>query len=353
MIRTRVDLQKLNTFGLPSVAERYLPLTRIEQLDSPEFRRAPALVLGGGSNLLLMPEVAGLTAHVLFGGVEEVGASAGRPPADPAALRDAKHGERNSDVHLRVGGGVDWNQLVRYTLDEGYGGMENLVLIPGTVGASPVQNIGAYGAEVAELITAVHVWEYGYGARTLTPQDCEFGYRDSRFKREPGRFLITAVDFRLNRHPDRVNTTYGAITAELDRLGIDRPVPSDVALAVTNIRRSKLPDWFFLGNSGSFFKNPVVEMGVLERIKADYTDVPAYPITDTHVKLAAGWLIDRAGLRGARKGPVGSYDKQALVMVNHGGAGGTDVLSFSQDIQKGVADRFGVTLEREVRLVGA
>ncbi|OAV45861.1 UDP-N-acetylenolpyruvoylglucosamine reductase [Lewinella sp. 4G2] len=333
-------MRGLNTFGLPSVAESYLPLRDLAQLESPHFRTTPALVLGGGSNLLLRENVPGLTVHVLLGGVQELGAAAGAGSGT------------GTDVHLRVGGGVDWNQLVRYTLDQGLAGMENLVLIPGTVGASPVQNIGAYGAEVADLITAVHVWEYGHGARTLRPDECDFGYRDSRFKKEPGRFLITAVDFRLQRNASSVNTSYGAIIAELERLGVDQATPADVALAVTNIRRSKLPDWFFLGNSGSFFKNPVVPKTTHERIQQDYPQAPSYPIDTDHVKLPAGWLIDRAGLRGARDGQVGTYAKQALVMVNHGGATGEDILAFSSRVQTTVLEKFGVNLEREVRLIG-
>ena len=341
MIQHDVNLLKFNTFGLPSVAEQYLPLTDLAQLNTAAFEQAPNLVLGGGSNLLLQEKVPGLTVHILLGGVEEMGEVAG-----------AKLGRKSNDIYLRAGGGVDWNQLVRYTLDRGYAGLENLVLIPGTVGASPVQNIGAYGAEVADVIHAVHVWEYGHGARTLTPEDCGFGYRDSRFKREPGRFLITAVDFRLRRHAETVNTSYGAITAELERLSIEQPTPADVALAVTNIRRSKLPDWFFLGNSGSFFKNPVVELTVANRIKETYPEVPTYPIDPTHVKLPAGWLIDKAGLKGARDGRVGTYAKQALVMVNYGGASGAEVLAFSERVRATVLEKFEVELEREVQRVG-
>ena len=352
MIRHDVNLLKFNTFGLPARAERYLPLTSPQQLNDPVFRQTPALVIGGGSNLLLQDEVAGLTVHMLLGGVADLGKASEGLQSQFMAGAGAVPGGKSGEVYLRAGGGVDWNQLVRYTLDRGYAGMENLVLIPGTVGASPVQNIGAYGAEVADLIHAVHVWEYGYGARTLSPEACEFGYRDSRFKKEPGRFLITAVDFRLQRHVDGVNTSYGAIAAELDRLGIAEPGPADVALAVTNIRRSKLPDWFFLGNSGSFFKNPVVELPVANRIKETYPDLPTYPIDPTHVKLPAGWLIDRAGLKGARDGAVGTYYRQALVLVNHGGASGAEVLAFSQRMQSVVLKQFGVQLEREVRLIG-
>lgn len=347
MIRNRIALGALNTFGLPATAERYLALTDPSQLSLPELKSAPHLVLGGGSNLLLREEIPGLTVHVLLGGMQLLAAL--RPSAVGAAA-GAKPGREAGEVRLRVGAGVDWNQLVRYTLDRGWAGFENLVLIPGTVGASPVQNIGAYGAEVAEFITAVHVWEYGVGAKTLSPEECSFGYRDSRFKHEPGRFLITAVDFRINAPDHQLRTGYGAITKELERLEVTNPTASDVALAVTNIRRSKLPDWFFLGNSGSFFKNPVVPLTDLERLQADYPDIPSYPIDEASVKLPAGWLIDQAGLKGARFGRVGTYRHQALVIVNHGGATGREVLAYSEFVQRAVQDRFGVGLEREVRL---
>ncbi len=344
-----VSLANLNTFGLSSIAERYLALTDLAQLEGPEFKQAPDLVLGGGSNMVLLETIPGLTVHVLLGGVTVLS----HPNTDvvrPMTELATDNSPLPSTL-LRVGAGVDWNQLVRYTLDQGWYGLENLILIPGTVGAAPVQNIGAYGAEVAERIVAVHVWEYGVGARSLSPEECDFGYRDSRFKREPDRFLITAVDLRLNGEHE-LKTGYGAIQAELARLQIEEPTPKDVALAVTNIRRSKLPDWFFLGNSGSFFKNPVVPKVDHDRLKAQYEDLPAYPIDQDQVKLPAGWLIDRAGLKGARQGAIGTYEKQALVMVNHGGGSGREVLAFSEFVQATVREKFGISLEREVRLFG-
>lgn len=343
MIQHNVSLARLNTFNLPSVAERYLALTNLSQLKGSAFEQAPDLVLGGGSNMLLLDRVPGLTVHVCLGGIQFL---------TPIPANKRSSSLATDDLIVRVAAGVDWNQFVRYTLDKGWYGFENLILIPGTVGAAPVQNIGAYGAEVAERIEAVHVWEYGMGARVLTPEECDFGYRDSRFKREPGRFLITAVDLRLNGKHE-LKTGYGAIQTELARLKVDAPTPNDVALAVTNIRRSKLPDWFFLGNSGSFFKNPVVPMSVHNRLKSEYDDLPSYPIDAGHVKLPAGWLIDRAGLKGTRDGAVGTYGKQALVIVNHGGATGRDILAFSEHVQAEVLAKFGVSLEREVRVLGA
>ncbi|PPK88324.1 UDP-N-acetylmuramate dehydrogenase [Neolewinella xylanilytica] len=328
-MREGVNLQRYNTFGLPAIAERYLALTDVGQLSGEAFTEQPALVLGGGSNLVLLERIPGLTVHVLLSGIEST----------------------DGNGRFRVRAGTDWNQFVRYTLERGCPGMENLILIPGTVGAAPVQNIGAYGAEVAEFITAVHAWEYGKGMVELTPEDCAFGYRDSRFKREPGRFLITAVDFNLSeRRPLKLE--YGAIAEELERAGITDPTPRDVANAVTHIRRSKLPDWFFLGNSGSFFKNPVVERSHYGNLRETYADLPAYPIDDAYVKLPAGWLIDRAGLRGAGNERVGTYERQALVMVNRGGASGGDILAFSRHVQETVAEKFGVDLEPEVQVVG-
>lgn len=344
MIQPQVSLRRFNTFGLPATAESYLALNDPKQLELPEFQQAPSLVLGGGSNLLLLDEVPGLTVHVQLGGVRVLGAAAGaKQVVDKKAKKPA--------LIVRVGAGVDWNQFVRYTIDQGWYGLENLILIPGTVGAAPVQNIGAYGAEVAERIVAVHVWEYGHGVRSLSPEECRFGYRDSRFKHEPNRFLITAVDLRLNGEHE-LKTGYGAIQAELERLAIPEPSPADVALAVTNIRRGKLPDWFFFGNSGSFFKNPVVPRIHYERLQVGYPDLPAYPIDDAQVKLPAGWLIDQAGYKGKRNGAVGTYRHQALVMVNHGDATGQQVLAFSEEIQSVIKQKFDVDLEREVRLIG-
>jgi UDP-N-acetylmuramate dehydrogenase len=329
MIRTSVDLRGCNTFGLPAVAERYLALTSTDQLYDPVFARPPDLILGGGSNVLLLEQLPGLTVHVLIGGILE----------------------EDGRGRFLVAAGTDWNQFVRYTLAEGFAGLENLILIPGTVGAAPVQNIGAYGAEVSEFITEVHVWEYGKGKRVLLPEDCDFGYRDSRFKRQPDRYLITAVTFDLSgKRP--LKLSYGAIPTELERMGVNRPTAADVARAVTNIRRAKLPDWFFYGNSGSFFKNPVVSADDHQRLLRRFPDIPSYPLADGRVKLPAGWLIDRAGLRGTGTKTVGSYAGQALVLVNRGGATGREVLEFSARVRGIVKDRFGVALEREVQLRG-
>lgn len=326
------NLQAFNTFGLPSVAENYLAVNNLQQLYDWAPSQAPDLVLGGGSNLLLLDHVPGLTAHILLKGIELL--------------------QQNGDQYeVRVGAGINWHQFVLYALERGWHGLENLALIPGTVGAAPVQNIGAYGVEVAERILRVHAYEYRNGPVVIEAKDCAFAYRDSRFKAEPGRFLITSVDFSLGGDYT-VNTSYGAIQKCLEVNGVKTPLPGDVARAVIEIRNQKLPDWSLMGNSGSFFKNPIVDSETLERLQKSYPDLPNYPLADGRTKLAAGWLIDQAGWRGKRVGEVGCYKNQALVIVNHGNATGREVLVFSQQIQASILEKFGIQLEREVRLVG-
>ena len=332
MISKQRDLQSFNTFGLPSKAESYLEVNSLQQVLDWAPDKAPDLILGGGSNLLLLDQVPGLTAHILIKGVEILSEGQGR-------------------FEVRVGAGINWHQFVLHALENGWHGLENLALIPGTVGAAPVQNIGAYGVEVAERILRVHAYEYGHGPVVLSPEDCQFSYRDSRFKAEPGRFLITAVDFSLGGKY-QLNTSYGAIQNRLESNQISNPDPGDVARAVIEIRNQKLPDWSLLGNSGSFFKNPVVDESSFQKLKAVYENMPSYPLDNGKVKLAAGWLIDQAGWRGKREGEVGCYKNQALVIVNHGQATGREVLNFSEKIRTSVKEKFDVELEREVRLIG-
>lgn len=343
MIQTDFDLRAYNTFGLPCRAEQYLRLNQLEQLSAPELHSAPALVLGSGSNLLLLDKIPGLCLHVQLMELLDV--------TESAAPVKAAYREGEMAI-LRAGAGINWQQFVIFTLERGLHGLENMALIPGTIGAAPVQNIGAYGAEVAECIERVHVWEYGHGPTILTAAECQFGYRNSLFKREPGRYLITAVDFRLGGSY-RPNISYGAVKDRLEKRfpGLP-PSPGRVASAVMEIRAEKLPFYSQLGNSGSFFKNPVIPRKHYEQLQSDFPDLPSYPIDDLMVKVPAGWLIDRAGWRGKRKGAVGTYSKQALVIVNHGGATGRDVLAFSEQIQSAVLDRYQIQLEREVRLVG-
>ncbi|MEM6395103.1 MAG: UDP-N-acetylmuramate dehydrogenase [Bacteroidota bacterium] len=325
------DLTPFNTFGLTAKAESYAALTHMDQLLAWAPKSAPELVLGGGSNLVLSSEITGKTLHVLLKGVEVLE-------------------EKGSRTCVRVSAGVNWHQFVIYALQNRWYGLENLALIPGTVGAAPVQNIGAYGLEVCERITSVYAYEYGSGMAHLSPEDCQFAYRDSLFKREPGRFLITAVDFELGTDFP-VRTHYGAIEAQLALHEIENPTPPQVARAVIEIRNKKLPDWSLLGNSGSFFKNPVISKEKAEQLLINYPDMPKYPLGNGQVKLAAGWLIDQCGFKGKQVGNVGCYKNQALVIVNHGGATGEEVLTFSEKIVDVVKDKFGISLEREVRFI--
>lgn len=331
-----VDLQPYNTFGVSARAGAYAavrdPMDINRVLD--RYGEAPAWVLGGGSNVLLVEDTPGLVLHNQIPGIEVIK-------------------EEGNEVVIAAGGGVIWHELVHWTLDHGLGGLENLALIPGSVGAAPIQNIGAYGVELAQVFERLEALELASGRlHIFGPSDCEFGYRNSFFKQEgKGKFVISRVLLRLTRADHRINTSYGAIQQTLEERRIHQPTPRDVADAVIDIRQSKLPDWRVLGNAGSFFKNPTVSPAVVEELLVEYPRMPHYPAGDGLLKLAAGWLIDQRGWRGRREGAVGCYDKQALVIVNYGGATGREVLTFSERVAADVEAHFGVALEREVNVV--
>lgn len=336
-IERDVDLRPLNTFGLPARAAHFAVIEDAGNvralLAQPELATAPRLILGGGSNIVLTRDFDGLVLKV--------------------AIRGRRIVRENHDAwYVEAGAGENWHDFVRWTLTQGMPGLENLSLIPGTVGAAPIQNIGAYGLEVAqrfEALTAVSL-EDGRPL-VLGRSDCAFGYRDSVFKRElAGRALITAVTFRLPKRWTPV-IDYADVADELVRRGGDSPAPIDVSDAVIAIRQRKLPDPLDAGNAGSFFKNPIVDATVLARLAAAHADLPSYPQADGRYKLAAGWLIDRCGWKGRDLGPVGAYARQALVLVNRGGATGNDVRRAAQAIQNDVAARFGVLLEAEPTFV--
>ena len=331
------DLKNFNSFGVSATAAQYLRITNLDQLSSLALDKAPDLVLGGGSNLLLLDHVPGFTLHLVNKGIE---------------VLDQETTSTNTLTKVRVGAGVNWHQFVVYALEKGWNGLENLALIPGTVGAAPVQNIGAYGVEVAERVQAVHAYEYGNGIVQLSPEECGFAYRDSLFKQQPGRYLITAVDFCLCGTYDP-NTSYGAIKDKLQENGHhEKPTPRQIAKAVIEIRAAILPFWTELGNAGSFFKNPIVDRATFESLLSKYPKMPSYPINEEKIKLPAGWLIDQAGWKGKRIGQVGCYRKQALVIVNHGGATGQEILDFSELVKQDIQDKFNIFLEREVQIIG-
>ncbi|MFN3630535.1 MAG: UDP-N-acetylmuramate dehydrogenase [Casimicrobiaceae bacterium] len=330
------SLAPFNTFGLSAVAaERWL----IDSLEGLEAWRATTddrrpIILGGGSNVLFVLErIERPILHIRL---------RGRCVLDTDgewALVEAAAGE-------------SWHDFVLWSLEQGLSGLENLSLIPGTVGAAPVQNIGAYGVELMHTCEAVECFDLIDGTcRWLSRDECAFGYRDSVFKHlPPDRWVITRVRFRLSRRFEPV-LGYGELRAELTRAGVKAPTASDVSKAVCAIRRRKLPDPATIGNAGSFFKNPIVEVAVADRLSAAYPDCPRFPVPDGRVKLAAGWLIERAGWKGHRRGAAGVHEAHALVLVNHGGASGADIWRLAEDIRDDVAAKFGVRLEPEPRVI--
>ena len=329
-----ISLKPFNTFGIDVSASQFVELTDKSQLKSIlENNILPLLILGGGSNLLLTKDFEGLAIKNNIKGIEVVA-------------------EDDESVTLKVGAGESWHQFVMHCIANNYCGVENLSLIPGNVGASPMQNIGAYGVEVKDVITKVEAVSLkDFTIKEFTNQECEFGYRTSIFKTShKGQYFISAVTFKLSKYPD-LNTSYGAIDTELKNRGVSNPSIKDVSDAVIAIRQSKLPDPTQIGNSGSFFKNPVVAEEVKNSIVSNFENAPNYPQADGTFKMAAGWLIEQCGWKGKMIGNYGVHDKQALVLVNHGGAKGSDIFQLSEDIISSVQQKFNITLEREVNII--
>lgn len=336
MIRETADapLRQRNSFHVEERAERLIEFDRKEDLDLIFGRGRPErwYVLGGGNNILFTRRFEGTLIK-------------------PAATGITVIGEDADTVTLRAEAATDWDRMVAWCVERGLWGAENLSLIPGTVGASPVQNIGAYGAEAAGIIYRVHLYDTLRREHvTLEKADCRFAYRDSIFKHEMrGRTVITAVELRLGKHPSP-NLAYGDLKAQVEAQG--GASIANIRNAVCAIRRSKLPDPDTLGNAGSFFKNPVVDNATAERLREEDPACPVYPVSAHGMcKLAAGWLIDRAGLKGFRMGRVGVHERQALVLVNFGGATGNEVIALARYVQDRVFDRFGVRIEPEVNIL--
>ena len=335
-LRTHFSLAELNTLALPARAAHYLAVETLACLHKLP-RHTERFILGGGSNLVLLGDFDGLVLHVCLRGKSLV------------------H-EDDEAWYVEAAGGEPWHDFVLWTLAHGWPGLENLVFIPGTVGAAPVQNIGAYGLEAGERIQEVRALDLESGQeRVFSPADCCFAYRQSLWKQEgwhlSGRYLITAVTFRLPKNW-QPNHRYAALATELERHRLAQPTPMQIANAIISLRQQKLPDPRQLPNAGSFFENPLVDSLTAEQIAAIHPDVPRYPQADGRFKLAAGWLIEQAGWKGRNLGPVGMYSKQALILVNHGGARGHDIQALVTHIQKDVSDRFGVTLTPEPVFVG-
>lgn len=334
VIQHDISLKPFNTFGMAVRARHFCHLTAAEQLPEllrlAEYRNGPVLWLGGGSNVLFTRDFDGLVVKLDNKGIRQLEA-------------DADH------VIVEAAAGEIWHDFVCHSLQQGWYGLENLSLIPGTVGASPVQNIGAYGVEVKDAIHEVVCADLQRGGEivVLSNADCRFGYRDSLFKHaEAGRWLVLAVRFRLARRAS-LHMDYGDIRQQLESMGVSQPTAQDVSRAIIHIRSTKLPNPAELGNAGSFFKNPVVSAELAETLIARYPALPHYPAGPGQVKLAAGWLIDQAGFKGCRHGDAGVHARQALVLVNYGAASGEQIWQLANDIRQAVWERYQVQLEPE------
>lgn len=335
MFQQDTKLQPYNTFGLNVTAKYFASFDSTDRLRLL-LQNLPTenfLVLGGGSNLLFTQSYNGTVLRNEMKGVEKIK-------------------EDEDFVYVKAGGGEVWHNFVLYTIDKGWGGIENLSLIPGSVGASPMQNIGAYGVEIKDVFEELEAYHIPTGEiHTFTKESCQFGYRESVFKRKlKGQYILLNVTYRLSKKPI-INTRYGAINDELQKAGITSPTIKDVSDAVIRIRQSKLPNPAEIGNAGSFFKNPVVENIILEKIKIEYPEIPHYPVDDHSAKIPAGWLIEKAGWKGKRFGNYGVHTQQALVLVNYNNADGKDIFNLSQKIIDSIKSGFGIELEREVNII--
>jgi len=329
-------LKELNTFGIDATSRYYVSITSSvdlkEVLATDEARDNPTLILGGGSNVLFTEDYPGLIIQNKISGIEIV-----------------EEDETSSTV--AAGGGVVWQDLVDFALDNNLGGIENLSMIPGSVGAAPIQNIGAYGVELKDVMVSLDAIDLAsLKEKTFSNTECVFGYRNSIFKNElKDKYLITNVVLKLSKQT-KVNTSYGSINTVLESKGIEKPTIRDVSEAVIEIRQSKLPDPAVLGNAGSFFKNPVIDTIDYEGLKLSFPDIPGY-VNGAEVKIPAAWLIDQCGWKGKRFGAIGVHEKQPLVLVNYGGGTGQEIQKLAEDIQVSVADKFGIELEAEPRII--
>ena len=321
---------------MEAIASSYVAVSDTSQLrellDATNGSNEPCFILGGGSNVLFTQNIDALVIHNRMLGIELVA-------------------EDDAHIWIKAGAGVAWHDLVMHCISNNWAGIENLALIPGSVGASPMQNIGAYGVEIKDVfdsLEAIHLKENALV--TFDKEACSFGYRESVFKnKHKGDFIITSVTYRLNKQPD-YHISYGAISAELERMGVSTLSIQAVAEAVMRIRRSKLPDPKIIGNAGSFFKNPELATEQFKLLKSLYPEIVGYPVNEQMTKVAAGWLMESCGWKGYRRGDAGCHQQQALVLVNYGLATGNEVYQLSEDIMQSVEKKFGIRLEREVNV---
>jgi UDP-N-acetylmuramate dehydrogenase len=336
-VKENVDLAPFNTLHVHAHASYFVEITTKEALrkllNDPGWKQTPIFILGGGSNVLFVDHFKGLIVRIAITG---------------------KKVEKKTENHiwLTVGAGENWHETVRWCVQRGWGGVENLSLIPGTVGAAPIQNIGAYGVELQDIFESLAAVEIETGKRReFQRQDCRFGYRDSIFKNVlKNRYVITEVTLKLSLNSE-LNTSYGTLKDELVRKNIPEPTIVDVSNAVIDIRNRKLPDPAIVANAGSFFKNPVVKKSKFKALKEQYSTMPGYAVNKNHTKVPAGWLIEQTGWKGKVIGNVGTYRQQALVIINHGGATGREILHLAKQIQQSVRETFDIQLVPEVNIV--
>ena len=335
-IKNHFSLRNFNTFGIEANAKEFVAVHSIEELKSvlAENKAKNKFILGGGSNMLLTKDIDALVIHI--------------------DLKGKKIVEENDDfVWVESQAGENWHEFVMWTIDNDFGGLENMSLIPGNVGTTPVQNIGAYGTEIKDTFVSCSAMKIdSLEMDHFDNAECHFGYRESIFKNEvKDQYIITSVIFKLTKRNHKINISYGDITSELEKLSIKNPTLKEVSNAVIAIRQSKLPDPKVLGNSGSFFKNPIVLKSDFEPIHKKFPDMKFYEISETEVKVPAGWLIEQAGFKGKRFGDAGVHKNQALVLVNYGNATGQEILNISKEIQDTIFKKYGIHIEAEVNII--
>ncbi|WP_100610021.1 UDP-N-acetylmuramate dehydrogenase [Confluentibacter lentus] len=335
-ITHNISLKPHNTFGIDAKAKHFVSVTTIDELKKVlELTEYPEkLILGGGSNMLLTKDQDLLVVHINIKGISVVS-------------------EDNDTVLVKANAGENWHEFVLWCINKDFGGIENLSLIPGNVGSAPIQNIGAYGVELKDTFFSCEAMSLETKKiETFTKEDCHFDYRNSIFKQQAkGKYIITSVTFKLSKHNHQLHINYGTILSQLEAMNISNPTIQDISKAVIDIRRQKLPNPKEIGNSGSFFKNPVITKSHYQALLENFNDMPSYAVSDDEVKVPAGWLIEKAGFKGKRFGDYGVHKHQALVLVNYGNAKGEDILKLAELIQKTIKRLFDISIEAEVNIL--
>lgn len=335
-ILENISLKKYNTFGIDVAARYFVRVTTIRELKRAlaSEQHPDKFILGGGSNILLTKDIDALVIHLDLKGISIIS-------------------ETENHVLIKANAGENWHELVLWCLENDFGGIENLSLIPGNVGTAPIQNIGAYGVELKDTFSECHVIVLeNLEMKTLSKEDCEFGYRDSIFKgKAKGHYIITDVTLKLTKKQHKLHIAYGAIVSELEKRDITNPTIQDVSKSVIAIRERKLPDPKQIGNSGSFFKNPIISVKHYDELILKFPELPHYPISKSECKVPAGWLIEKSGFKGKRFGNYGVHEKQALVLVNYGSANGKNLLKLAELIKVTVRRIFDISLETEVNII--